>query len=154
IVVGEPVLASKVSGTGGRAVLSANLPTGKVAFTIPINAVSGVGGFVRPGDIVDVLLTRPIPGDGNSGNDKLTDVILKAIPVLGIDLVADERNTQPVEGSTATLEVDTLGAQKLALSIQLGSLSLALRNVADQADGPNATVVPRNLTVSNYYLRG
>lgn len=154
IVVGEPVLASKVSGADGRAVLSANLPVGKLAFSIPVNAVSGVGGFVRPGDIVDVLLTRPIPGDGTGGNDKMTDVILEAVPVLGIDLVADEKNTTPSVAKTATLEVDTLGAQKLALSIQLGTLSLALRNVADQAGVPASTVIPRHLTVSNYYVRG
>ena len=153
IVVGEPVLASKVSGVDGRAVLSANLPLGKVAFAIPINDTSGVGGFVRPGDVVDVLLTRPIPGAGTSSNDKMTDVVLTAIPVLGIDQVSDENNTKPATGKTATLEVDTFGAQKLALSGQLGVLSLALRNVADQVAAPRATVIPRHLTASNYVIR-
>lgn len=153
IVTGEPVLASKVSGADGRATLSANLPVGKLAFAIPINDTSGVGGFVRPGDVVDVLLTRPIPGTGTSGTDKMTDVVLEAVPVLGIDQVSDESQTKPALAKTATLEVDTFGAQKLALSVQLGALSLALRNVADQAVEPRATVVPRHLTTSNYVAR-
>lgn len=153
IVTGEPVLASKVSGADGRATLSANLPVGKLAYAVPITDTSGVAGFVRPGDVVDVLVTRPIPGDGTSSNDKMTDVVLEAVPVLGIDQVSDESATKPALAKTATLEVDTFGAQKLALSIQLGTLSLALRNVADQVVGPRQTVVPRHLTTGNYYVR-
>lgn len=153
IVVGEPVLASKVSGVDGRATLSANLPVGKLAFTVPINDVSGVGGFVRPGDVVDVLLTRNIPGPGAGANDKMTDVVLEAIPVLGIDQVSDENQTKAVPGKTATLEVDTNAAQKLALSTQLGVITLALRNVADQAVTPRSTVIPRHLSASGFMLR-
>jgi len=155
IVVGEPVLASKVSGADGRAVLSANLPVGKVAYAIPINATAGVGGFVRPGDVVDVLLTRQIPGAGSdsSSNDKMTDVLLTSIPVLGIDQNANEKDTKPATGKTATLEVDSYGAQKLALATQLGVLSLALRNVEDQAAAPQSTVIARNLSASNYVIR-
>jgi len=152
MVAGEPVLASKVSGANGRATLSATLPPGKVAYTIPINDVSGDGGFVRPGDLVDVLLTRPIPGDGAGANDKMADVVLKAVPVLGIDLVSDESQTKPVSAKTATLLVDTRGAQKLALSIQLGALSLALRNVADQQAGIVPTVTTRQLSATNIYF--
>jgi len=153
IVAGEPVLASRVSGANGRATLSSNLPVGKLAYAVPINDVSGVGGFVRPGDLVDVILTRPIPGASSSSTDKMTDVVLEAVPVLGIDQVADDKETKPTSAKTATLEVDTLGAQKLALSIQLGALSLALRNVADQATGAQSTVVPRHLTAANYVVR-
>ena len=53
IVAGEPIIATRVSGTDGRATLSVNLPNDKVAVSIPINEVSGVAGFVRPGDLVD-----------------------------------------------------------------------------------------------------
>ena len=153
IVVGEPVLASKVSGTDGRAVLSANLPKGKLAYTIPINTTSGVAGYVRPGDVVDVFLTRPIPGDGATANDKMTDVVLEAVPVLAVDQVADEKATEAEPAKNATLEVDSYGAQKLALSIQLGALSLGLRNVADTQTGARSTVIPRQLSASNYYIR-
>lgn len=153
IVIGEPVLASKVSGADGRATLSANLPVGKVAVAVPVNDVSGVGGFVRPGDIVDVLLTRPIPGAGSSSGDKMTDVVVEAVPVLGVDQVSDENQTKPSAAKTATLEVDTNGAQKLALAVQLGAISLALRNVADQTIGGRTTVIPRHLSATNYVIR-
>lgn len=153
IVVGEPILASKVSGANGRATISANLPAGQFAYAVPINETAGVGGFIRPGDVVDVLLTRTIPGGGASSSDKMSDVVLSAIPVLGIDQVSDENNTDPAVGKTATLQVDMLSAQKLALATQLGSLSLALRNVADQVKGFNRTVTGRDLSSSGIVIR-
>lgn len=152
IVPGEPVLASKVSGANGRATLSANLPAGQVAFAIPVNDVSGVAGFIRPGDTVNVLLTRQIPGDGSTSSDKMTDVVLEDVPVLGIDQTSDENKTDPAVGKTATLQVDTRGAQKLALAQQLGSLSLALRNVADQPGGVHPTVTQRDISASRLYI--
>lgn len=152
IVFGEPILASKVSGANGRATLSANLPVGQVAYSIPISDAGGVAGFVRPGDTVNVILTRQIPGEGSQAYDKMTDVVLEAVPVLGIDQVADEKKTEPVIGKTATLQVDSLGAQKLALSTQLGVLSLALRNVADVEQGYRPTVTRRDISKSNYFI--
>ena len=146
IATGEPVLASKLSGSDGRATLSSSLPTGKLAYAIPINDVSGVGGFVRPGDVVDVLLTYPIPGDHTGTADKMTDVVVEAAPVLGIDQVFDKSEIKPAVPKTATLEVDTVGAQRLALSVQLGTLSLALRNVADQQRGTHQSVTGRSLS--------
>lgn len=165
IVPGEPVLASKVSGTNGRATLSANLPIGQLAYAIPISDVAGVGGFVRPGDVVDVILTRVIPGAGGADGGKMSTVVLEAVPVLGIDQVNDDSKTEPAVGKTATLQVDTIGAQKLALSSQLGVLTLALRNVGDQAVGQHRTLTsrdvgpgrfiagPRNLTIPQYGYR-
>src|SRR5690606_37565078 len=100
IARGEPVLLSRISE---RAVLSANIPEGMRAVTVPVDAVSGVAGFVTPGDVVDVLLTRQIPGDGASGDDKMVSVILESVPVLAIDLRADEQNAQAGLGKTATL---------------------------------------------------
>jgi pilus assembly protein CpaB len=133
-------------------VLSANLPAGMVAFSIPISEVAGVGGFARPGDIVDVLLTRQIPGDGANANDKMTDVVLQAVPVLATDQTASEKDTAAKVAKSATLQVDLLGAQKLALSTQLGSLSLALRNVTDQMQGSRRTVTPRDVSTSRLYI--
>ncbi|MDE1918786.1 MAG: Flp pilus assembly protein CpaB [Sphingomonadales bacterium] len=145
IVTGEPILASKVSGSDSRATIAANLPAGKLAFAVPLNDQTGVGGFVRPGDSVDVLITRQLPGSGMN-SEKITDVLLQAVRVIGVDQVADESKTQPVVSKTATLEVDTVGAQKLALATQMGTISLALRNVADQSQPAPVTVSPRDLT--------
>ena len=135
ITVGEPILASKVSGTGGRATLSANLPKDMRAVSIPINTVAGVAGFVRPGDVVDVMLTRQIPGEGADTADKMTHVVLENVLVLATDQQADEKSTQPAVSQTATLQTDLFGAQKLALAREVGTFTLALRNVENQEVG-------------------
>jgi pilus assembly protein CpaB len=154
IVSGEPVLASKVSGTDGRATLAANLPPNMRAVAIPVGDVAGVGGFVRPGDVVDVLLTRQIPGEGSQTSDKMTTVVLENVMVLGTDQVLDENATEPKVGKTATLQTDLFGAQKLALATQVGTLSLALRNVADQNVGESRPVVARDLGGAGLVIRG
>jgi pilus assembly protein CpaB len=148
IARGEPVLLSRISE---RAVLSANIPEGMRAVTVPVDAVSGVAGFVTPGDVVDVLLTRQIPGDGAGGDDKMVSVILESVPVLAIDLRADEQNSEAALGKTATLQANPRDAQKLVLATQVGRLSLALRNIESLDNGSRATVTTRDLG-GGYYI--
>jgi pilus assembly protein CpaB len=142
ITRGEPILLSRISE---RAVLSANLPADMRAVTVPVDAVSGVAGFVTPGDVVDVLLTRQIPGEGAEADDKMVNVVLEKVQVLAIDLRAGEGNTEAALGKTATLQVTPRDAQKLVLATQVGRLSLALRNVEDVSGSPRAVVSTRDL---------
>ena len=126
IEINEPVLASKVTGTGQRATLSSMLRDGLKAFTVRVNDVDGVAGFVLPGDRVDVALTRQV--------DKTfatTDVVLQNARVLAIDQIADERTDKPSVAKAVTLEVDVIGAQKLSLSATIGTLSLMLRKAGE-----------------------
>ncbi|MGV3512813.1 MAG: Flp pilus assembly protein CpaB [Novosphingobium sp.] len=153
IVPGEPLLASRVSGTDGRATLSVNLQPGKFAVAVQINDISGVAGFVRPGDMVDVMLTRQIPGENARSDDKMTDVVMQAVRVLAIDQVADPGKTDPAVARSATLEVDQLGAQKLALARELGPLSLALRRLGAPPAGQPATVTPRDISPNGIGVR-
>ena len=76
----------------------------KLAVSVPINDVTGVSGFVRPGDAVDVLLTRQIPGDNASGSDRMTDVVMQAVRVLAIDQVADPSKTEAAVAKTAAIK--------------------------------------------------
>jgi pilus assembly protein CpaB len=154
IVPGEPVLADKVSGASGRAVLAAKLPEGMRAVAIPVTEVTGVSGFVRPGDTVDVLLTRQIPGDGAEAYDLMSDIILERVKVLAVDQVANEGETQPQIGKTAVLEVDPTQAQQLALATKLGTLTLALRNVESQEAAKGRTITNRDIGNSRLYIRG
>jgi hypothetical protein len=85
IARGEPILVSRISE---RAVLSANLVPNMRAVTVPVDPVTGVAGFVTPGDVVDVLLTRQIPGDGATSDDNMTSVIMESIQVLAVDRYA------------------------------------------------------------------
>jgi pilus assembly protein CpaB len=121
----EPILAAKLTGPGERATLSALIHPGKKAVTVRVNDVEGVAGFILPGDRVDVLLTR------RDDKSSMTDVVLQNIPVLAIDQLADERTNKPKIAKAVTLEVDTVAAQKLTLSAQLGVLSLALRKAGE-----------------------
>ena len=101
IEANEPILASKITGAGQRATLSAVLQDGMKAVTIRVNDVEGVAGFVLPGDRVDVVLTRQ--------QDKLVaaaDVVLQNVRVLAVDQVADERAEKPSIAKAVTLEVE------------------------------------------------
>lgn len=126
ILAGEPILLERVSGKDGRASISYNIPEGQRAVSIPVSSVSSVSGFVRPGDVVDVLLTRQAGGDGGV---MLTDVLLPNVQVLAIDQAAGIKDTNPAVGKTAVLLTDLTGAQVLTLARDVGSMSLILRNI-------------------------
>ncbi|TIU90028.1 MAG: Flp pilus assembly protein CpaB [Mesorhizobium sp.] len=129
ISANEPVLASKITGPGQRATLSAVLGEGMKAVSIRVNDVLGVAGFVFPGDRVDVLLTRTVRSD--EGADKsFVDVLLQSVKVLAVDQVADESKDSPTVVKAVTVEVNTKDAQKLTLAAGAGQLSLALRQAA------------------------
>jgi pilus assembly protein CpaB len=138
-VAGEPFLKTKVSGYGEKPTLSRKVEDGKRAFSIRIDDVSGVAGFLLPGDRVDVQLTRRLNG---SRDNLITDVIIQSVTVLGIDQLASEETDDPVVARTATVEVTPEQAQKLALSQQLGTLSLTLRHHTniDEAEVKRITV--------------
>jgi len=125
----EAVLASKVTGPGERATLSAVLDPGMTAVAVRVNDVQGVAGFVLPGDRVDVLLTRQ--GEKNTA---ATDVVLEDARVLAIDQLADEKTDKPSVVKAVTLEVNVTDGEKVALASTVGTLSLLLRK-AGSKDG-------------------
>lgn len=131
--INEPILASKLSGEGQGASIAALLPDGKRAASVRINDVSGVAGFIQPNDTVDVLVTRT-PLDQRGA--QITDVLLQNVRVMAIDQNAKNADGTPVIARTATLEVDPLDAQKLALAQQVGTLSLVLRKPGEQENNP------------------
>jgi pilus assembly protein CpaB len=135
----EPVLRSKITGPGQRATLSAMLRDGLKAVTIRVNDVDGVGGFVLPGDHVDIELTRQL-----DKTNATNEVVMQGVRVLAIDQIADERLEKPAVVKAVTLEVDVVGAQKLALASSVGSLSLVLRKA-----GENNAEYARRITLSD-----
>ena len=122
----EPVLKTKITGPGQRAILSSMLRDGLKAVTVRVNDVDGVGGFIMPGDHVDVALTRQIDKANAS-----TEIVLQNARVLAVDQLADERAEKPTVAKSVTLEVDVIGAQKLSLSASVGTLSLMLRKAGE-----------------------
>ena len=123
------MLALKITGAGQRATLSALVKPGMKAVTIRVNDVEGVGGFVLPGDHVDVVLTRQLE-KGNA----TTQVVLQNTRVLAVDQTADDRAAKATVAKSVTLEVDTVDAQKLWLASSVGSLSLLLRKAGETAE--------------------
>ncbi len=121
---GEPLLQTQISGFGGKSTLSRKVGEGKRAFSVRVNDVSGVAGFLLPGDRVDVMLTQSTDGK----NNLTTDMILQNLMILGVDQLTDEGSEKPTLAQTVTMEVTPEEAQKLALAQQAGTLSLTLRN--------------------------
>jgi pilus assembly protein CpaB len=136
----EPVLALKITGPGQRATLSALVKPGMKAVTIRVNDVEGVGGFVLPGDRVDVVLTRQI--DKGSAT---TEVVLQNTKVLAVDQIADERAAKAAVAKSVTLEVSTIEAQKVWLASSVGNLSLLLRQAGDSAENKTRKITLNDL---------
>ena len=137
----EPVLASHLSGPGVRATIAATIAPGMRAYTIGVNDVAGGGGHVLPGDRVDVLLARTITGGSeDQGKRMRSDVVIQNVRVLGMDLDANPADDKPFTAKTATLEVSMQDAQKLALSSESGTLSLALRRPGSAEISPTRTM--------------
>lgn len=145
IEANEPILAGKISGAGEKATLSAIISEEMRAMTIRVNDVVGVAGFIVPGDRVDVLLTRD--EEGGKNKNQITDILLQNIKVLGIDQLANDNQEKPVVVQAVTLEVTPEQSQKLTLASQVGSLTLALRNVLDAEAEIARTVGVRDLRV-------
>ncbi len=125
----EPIVKEKISGFGARASLSQIITEGHRAAAIRVDDVLSVGGFILPGDRVDVLHTY------QSSNDRLsaiTNVIIQNVRVLAIDQLATETEEAAVVGKSATLELTQEQAQKVALANSVGRLSLTLRRLSNE----------------------
>jgi pilus assembly protein CpaB len=134
IVSGEPIRMQKIVKADGSGFMSAILPSGMRAVATEISAETGAGGFILPNDRVDVILTRRDEGggEGSSGAGFSSSTILTNVRVLAIDQATVEQDGQKVVvGRTATLELFPRQTEILALARQLGTLSLALRSLAD-----------------------
>jgi len=144
----EPVLSLKITGPGQRATLSALVKPGMKAVTIRVNDVEGVGGFVLPGDRVDVVLTRQL--DKGSAT---TEVVLQNARVLAVDQTADERAAKATVAKSVTLEVSTVEAQKVWLASSVGNLSLLLRKAGETAESKTRKITLNDLSSNEPAVR-
>ena len=147
IQVNQPLLATDISGEGQNASIAALLPDGMRAATVRINDVSGVAGFVKPNDTVDVLITRQAIGS----EEQVTDVLLQNVRVIAMGQDASGANDKPAVQRSATLEVTPVDAQKLALGQQLGQLSFVLRKPGEEQNIASVETVSLNDLRYSYY---
>lgn len=136
---GEPLLTSVLLSKTKGNIVASSLKPGKRAVAIKISAASSAGGFISPGDFVDVILTHQvkIAKDDkamvkDTVNKYVTETILENVRVLAIDQKAVSGDKDKIKvGRTVTLEVDASGAEELALVGEMGGLSLSLRGLGD-----------------------
>ena len=147
ILAGEPIVSRKIVRAGDSGYMAAYLVPGMRAMAIRVTVETAAGGFILPGDRVDVLLTRETTlsnmGAQESDRSKFaSSTVMQNIKVLAIDQStrADD-DEQAVVGATATLEVGPRDAEALALAKSEGELSLVLRSYADTG-GPSGRAAP------------
>jgi pilus assembly protein CpaB len=126
LIPNEPILPTKVTGPGGRAILSATVAEGMRAVSLRSNEVAGVSGFVLPGDHVDILLTRT-----NEGNT-VTQTLANNVLVLGIDQNPSDESSAPQVARAVTVQVTPAQAHMITLAQSVGQVTLALRSISDQ----------------------
>jgi pilus assembly protein CpaB len=145
IAKGEPVVKSALLGQSKGNMVAASLEPGQRAMAIEVSASSMVGGFIGPGDYVDVILTykesvRASDEDGpqvarmiDLNLDKLAaETILQNVKVLAVDQRAQRPEDDKIKvGKTVTVVVGAEDAERLSLASELGELTLALRAVGD-----------------------
>jgi pilus assembly protein CpaB len=129
IETNELITVSSVSGKESRLSASQLLGATMRAVAVPINEASAAGGFIAPGDRVDVFLTRQQSGE----ELPYADLLVQNARVLAVGQDSNVAKDKPEVVRTATIEVSPLQAQKLALASNVGTLSLSLRNILDDS---------------------
>lgn len=131
IEAGQAIHSTALTEVGQRPTLAARLENGFRAYSLRMSDVTGVGGFVLPGDRIDILFTWDRNPDSKS-QDLVTEVLLQDIEVLGVDLNDDMADETPKVFKTATVSVQVEDALKLSLASQTGTLSFVLRGIEDR----------------------
>jgi pilus assembly protein CpaB len=135
-IVGEPIREQKLVKANGSGFMAAILPSGMRAISTEISPETGAGGFILPGDRVDVILSRREKNPDRNGADiVVTEILLPNVCVLAIDQAPKEKEgSNSLIGKTVTLELKPEQAETLARARQIGTLTLALRSIADVND--------------------
>lgn len=136
VTAGEPVTQGSLVRPGDRGFLAAALGPGMRAITVPVSARTGVGGFIFPGDRVDLMLTQSVSGNDGGEALRTTETILRNLRVLATDqstetTTNDEGKTVVRAFRTVTLEVTPKIAEKISVAQTIGTLSMSLRSIAD-----------------------
>jgi len=139
VLRGEPITGSKIIDANSAGFMAARLGQGMRAVSVAISPETGAGGFILPGDRVDVIVTRQARSDTGREAVVASDTVLANVRVLAIDQTFGEASDDSGEkiaiGKTATLELSPKQAETLARSQAMGDIWLSLRSLADTATG-------------------
>lgn len=142
ILAGEPIVASKLVRAGQSGFLAVVLAPGMRAMSLPVSQETGAGGFILPGDRVDVIMSRRAEESIDGREGYVTATVLRNIRVLAVGETTEAGEEQNVEGSNATLEVGPREAEVLAFAQAQGDLYLVLRSYADAQEASGAAISP------------
>jgi pilus assembly protein CpaB len=147
VSAGEPILLTRLAPEGASAGLAGLLTKGTRALSVRVDDVSGVAGFIHPGDHVDVLLALAKPGS----TDQFSKTILQNIVVLSAGQTWEQvRDEKPQVVNTVTLVLTTEQAEIMNLASNQGKIRLALRNRNDFAEQSTRGVDTENLLRSDF----
>lgn len=124
----EPILASKVTKPGEDAGITSRLSKGMRAFAINVDVSSGVSGFLRPGDRVDVYWSGSHKGSG-----RFTKLIGAGVKLIAVDQSTDFDSLNPIIARTVTVEASPQEIAALAQAQSTGRLSLSLVGTGDNS---------------------
>lgn len=130
----EPILLSKVTGPGQDAGVASQLGRGMRAFALRVDVTSGVSGFLRPGDRVDVYWT------GTARGENVTRLIRANVQIIAIDQTSDEERSNPTIARTITIEAPPADIAALAQAQASGRLTLALVGVEDDTESETVEI--------------
>jgi pilus assembly protein CpaB len=151
ITAGQPITQGALVKPGDSGFLAAALGPGMRAVTVPVSAQSGVAGFVFPGDRIDLVLTQTVSGTGDGPPLKASETFVRNIRVLATDqryTDKDDDGKQVVkEARNVTIEVTPRIAEKIAVAQSIGTLSLSLRSISDQASDVTRAVASGEVKV-------
>jgi pilus assembly protein CpaB len=137
VTAGQPITKGSLVRPGDRGFLAAALGPGMRAVTVPVSALTGVAGFIFPGDRVDLVLTQIVDGPGGPPL-KVSETIMRNLRVLATDQrssnIADETGKTVVrEYKLVTMEATPSIAERITVAQSIGTISLSLRSLADNA---------------------
>lgn len=140
ILAGEPIVASKLVRAGQSGFLAVVLAPGMRAMSVPLSQERGAGGFILPGDRVDVIMSRRAEQTVDGRDGFVTATVLLNTRVLAIGDTTEAGDNQNVAGTNATLEVGPREAEALAFAQAQGDLYLVLRSYADALQPSGAAI--------------
>ncbi|HEX4181195.1 MAG TPA: Flp pilus assembly protein CpaB [Caulobacteraceae bacterium] len=144
LLANEPITSVKLVRGGEGGFMAVVLRPGMRGVAVPVNASTAAGGFILPGDRVDVMQSHQQDSGGSGRIGQVAQVLLRNVRVLAIDQTTKApRNTPSLIGAVATLEVPAAYADVLVRAKAQGEIILALRAYSD-ANGPPQTALADN----------